>query len=66
MGVCGAMRANREIPQNFEKQAKNMMKAQSLFQKRGDILVQIWKEKLVVWMICRIHELRKERERLVL
>jgi hypothetical protein len=40
-----------------------MMKAQSLFCKRGYILVKIWKDKLVVWMISRIHELRKEREK---
>jgi hypothetical protein len=39
------------------------MKAQSLFHKRGYILVKIWKDKLVVWMISVIHELRKEREK---
>jgi hypothetical protein len=39
------------------------MTAQSLFHKRGDILVQIWKEKLVVWMIRRLHEVRKEEEK---
>jgi hypothetical protein len=51
----GAMRANREIPQDLEREAANMTKGQSFLHRKG-ILVRVWKDKQVVFMINTVHK----------
>jgi hypothetical protein len=50
------MRPNRGIPKDLEKEAKELKRGQSSFQRKGDILVQVWKDKRLVRMISTIHD----------
>jgi hypothetical protein len=43
--VCGTMRANRCIPRDLEWEAKDLRKAQSGFRRKGDVMVQVRKDK---------------------
>ena len=54
--VCGTMRANRGIPRNLEEDGKHSKKGQLAFQRKGDVMVQVWKDKRLVWMISTIHD----------
>jgi hypothetical protein len=54
--VCGTMRPYRGIPKDLEKEAKELKRGQSSFRRKGDILVQIWKEKRLVRRISTIHD----------
>jgi hypothetical protein len=54
--VCDTMRPNRDIPKDLEKEVKGLKKGQSSFRRKGDILVQIWKDKRLVRMISTIHD----------
>jgi len=56
VGVSGTMRANRGIPCDLEGEGKCLKKGQSAFQRKGDIMVQMWKDKGLVRMISMIHE----------
>jgi hypothetical protein len=44
-GVCGTVRANRGIPDNLEKQTRDVRKGHLSFQRKDDIIVQVWKER---------------------
>jgi len=39
--VCGTMRANRNIPRDLEGKGKHLNKEQSVFRRKGDIMVQV-------------------------
>jgi hypothetical protein len=54
--VCGTMRPNRGIPKDLEKEAKGLKKGQPSFRRKGDVLVQVWKDKRLVRMISTIHD----------
>jgi len=54
--VCGTMRANRGIPCDLEGDGKCLKKGQSVFQRKGDVMVQVWKDKRLARMISTIHE----------
>jgi hypothetical protein len=54
--VCGTMRPNRCIPKDLEKEAKGLKKGQLSFRRKGDVLVQAWKDKRSVRMISTIHD----------
>ena len=56
MRVCGTIRANRGIPRDLEGEGKCLKKGQSAFRRKGDIMVQVWKDKRLVRMISTIHE----------
>jgi len=43
--VCGPMRANRGIPCDLEGEGKCFKKGQSAFWRKGDVMVQVWKDK---------------------
>ena len=45
MRVYGTRRANRGTPRDLEGQAKCLKKGKSAFQRNGDIMVQVWKDK---------------------
>jgi hypothetical protein len=55
--VCGTMKLNSGIPKDLEKEAKGLKKGQSSFRRKGDVLVQVWKDKRLVRMINTIHNL---------
>jgi len=46
--VCSTMRANRGIPCDLEGEVKCLKKEQSAFRRKGDIMVQVWKDKRLV------------------
>jgi hypothetical protein len=52
--VCGTMRANRGISCDLEKEVRGMKEGESSFQRKGDIMVQVWKDKRAVPMISTI------------
>jgi hypothetical protein len=43
--VRGTMRPNTGIPKDLEKEAQELKRGQSSFRRKGDILVQVWKDK---------------------
>ena len=42
------MRANRGIPRDLDREGKHLKKRKSVFQRNGDIMVQVWKDKTCV------------------
>jgi len=48
MRVCDTIRANRGIPHDLEGEGKRLKKGQSAFRRKGDIMVQVWKDKRLV------------------
>ena len=48
VSVCGTMRANRGIPHHLECGCKRLKKGQSLFRRKGDVMVQVQKDKRLV------------------
>jgi hypothetical protein len=54
--ICGTMRANRDIPPDLEQEANHFEKGPSAFQRKGDVIVQMWKDKRLVRMISMIHD----------
>ena len=55
MRVCGTIRANRGIPRDLEGEGKRLKKGQSAFWRKGDVMVQVWKDKRLV-RVSTIHE----------
>jgi len=43
--VCGTMRTNRGIPHDLEGEGKRLKIEKSAFQRNGDVMVQVWKDK---------------------
>jgi hypothetical protein len=43
--VCGTVRANRGVLHDLEGEGKCLNKGQSAFQRKGDAVVQMWKDK---------------------
>jgi len=50
------MRPNRGIPCDVEEEGKHLKKGQSVFRRKGDIMVQVWKDKRLVRMISMMRE----------
>ena len=48
MRVCGTIRANRGIPCDLEVEGTHSKKGQSAFRRKGDVMVQVWKDKRLV------------------
>ena len=51
-----ALRANRGIPRYLEGEGKRLNRGQSAFRRKGDVMVQVWKDKRLVRMISTIHD----------
>jgi hypothetical protein len=49
--VCGTMMANRDIPHDLYGEGKWLKKGKSAFQRKGDKMVQVWKDQRLVRMI---------------
>ena len=45
------MRANRGIPRDLEGEGKRLNRGQSAFRRKGDVMVQVWKDKRLVRLI---------------
>jgi hypothetical protein len=63
--VCGTMRANRGIPHDLEGEGKRLNRGQSALQRKGDVMVQVWKDKRLVHTIhdgIIVNTGRKERK----
>jgi Ulp1 family protease len=56
------MRVNRGIPCDLEGEGKRLNRGQLAFQRKGDVMVQVWKDKRLVRMISTIHTGRKDRK----
>jgi hypothetical protein len=54
--VCGTMRANRGIPRDLEGEDKGLNRGQSAFRKKGNVIVQLWRDKRLVLVISTIHD----------
>jgi hypothetical protein len=54
--VCSTMRANRGIPRDLEGEGKSMKKGQSAFWRKGDVIVQVWRDRRLVRITSTIHE----------
>jgi hypothetical protein len=50
------MRANRGIARDLEGEGKCLNRGQSAFRRKGDIMVQVWKDKRLVRMISTIRD----------
>ena len=50
------MRANKGIPRDLEGEGKRLKNGQSAFWRKGDVMVQVWKDKRLVQMISTIHD----------
>jgi hypothetical protein len=46
--VCGTMRANSGISRDLEGDGKPVQKEKSAFQRKGDVMVQVWNNKTCV------------------
>jgi hypothetical protein len=53
--VCVTMR-NRGIPRDLEGEGKRLNRGQSAFRRKGDVMVQVWKDKRLVHMISTIND----------
>ncbi|CAK9832678.1 PiggyBac transposable element-derived protein 4 [Anthophora retusa] len=53
--ICGTIRANR-LPKCLKTKPLKLKKGESIFKRKGDILLQIWKDKREVRMISTIHK----------
>jgi len=47
--VYSTRRANRGIPHDLEGEGKCLKKGKLAFQRNGDVMVQVWKEKTCEW-----------------
>jgi len=54
--VCSTMTANRGIPRDLEGEGKSLKRGQLAFWRKGDIMVQVWKDKRLVRMISTIND----------
>ena len=54
--LCGTMRANRGIPCDLGGESKCLKTGQSAFWRKGDVMVQVWKDKRLMQMISTIHD----------
>ena len=46
--ACGTMKANRGVPHDLEEDRRCLKKGQSAFRRKGDVIVQMWKDKRLV------------------
>ena len=55
LSVYGTRRAKCGIPHDLEREDKRLKKGKSVFRRNGDVMVQVWKERLVR-IIMTIHD----------
>ncbi|PNF16120.1 hypothetical protein B7P43_G03265 [Cryptotermes secundus] len=53
--VCGTIRVNRGLPPDLKEECKSLKHGETTFRRKGDILLQSWRDTRVVNMISTIH-----------
>ena len=53
--VCGTIRVNRGLPPDLKEECKSLKRGETTFRRKGDILLQSWRDTRVVNMISTIH-----------
>ncbi|PNF26451.1 hypothetical protein B7P43_G16256, partial [Cryptotermes secundus] len=53
--VCGTIRVNRGLPPDLKEECKSLKRGETTFRRKGDILLQSWRDTCVVNMISTIH-----------
>ncbi|PNF22052.1 hypothetical protein B7P43_G09732 [Cryptotermes secundus] len=53
--VCGTIRVNRGLPPDLKEECKSLKRGDTTFRRKGDILLQSWRDTRVVNMISTIH-----------
>ncbi|PNF14150.1 hypothetical protein B7P43_G17622, partial [Cryptotermes secundus] len=53
--VCGRIRVNRDLPPDLKEECKSLKCGETTFRRKGDILLQSWRDTCVVNMISTIH-----------
>ncbi len=54
--VCGTIRVNRGLPPEMKNESQSLKCGETTFRKKGEILLQSWRDTHVVNMISTIHD----------
>jgi hypothetical protein len=52
--VCGTIRVNRGLPLDL-KDSKSLKRSETTFRRKGDVLLQLWRDTCVMNMISTVH-----------
>ncbi|PNF32271.1 hypothetical protein B7P43_G17593 [Cryptotermes secundus] len=52
---CGTIRVNRGLPPDLKEECKSLKRGETTFRRKGDILLQSWRDTRVVNMISTVH-----------
>ncbi|PNF19822.1 hypothetical protein B7P43_G14053 [Cryptotermes secundus] len=53
--ICGTIRVNRGLPPDLKEECKRLKRGDTAFRRKGDILLQSWRDTRVVNMVSTIH-----------
>lgn len=53
--VCGTIRVNRGLPPDLKNESQSLKRGETSFRRKGEILLQIWRDTRAVNMISTIH-----------
>ncbi|PNF21950.1 hypothetical protein B7P43_G01790 [Cryptotermes secundus] len=53
--VCGTIRVNRGLPPDLKEESQSLKRGETTFRRKGDILLQSWRDTCVVNMISTVH-----------
>ena len=54
--VCGTIRENHGIPNLLKEKSENLQRGEMTFLWKGEVILLIWKDKRLVWMVTTIHD----------
>jgi len=54
--VCGTIRVNRGLPPEMKNKSQCLKRGETTFRRKGEILLQSWRDTCVVNMISTIHD----------
>jgi len=54
--VCGTIRVNRGLPPEMKNESQSVKRGETTFRRKGEILLQSWRDTHVVNMISTIHD----------
>ncbi|PNF39390.1 hypothetical protein B7P43_G13220 [Cryptotermes secundus] len=60
--VCGTFRTNRGAPKELKDDVKNLKKGKSVFSRKGQVLIQVWRDKRDVKLISTLHSAKTNRK----
>ena len=56
--LCGTIRVNRGLPPEMKNESQSLKRGETTFRRKGEILLQSWRDTRVVSMISTIHNSR--------